>query len=113
MHIKPIQPAMQYDDQRLTKRVLFNEEGHAVFVLNFNPGQELPPHKHPGAALFILVLTGSGTVIVDGKETAVSQHDAIYCSGEELFSFRNTGPEPVSLYVCLVNVPDERYARNV
>lgn len=113
MEKKSIEISREYSEERFTKRVMFNDGESTVFILNFLPGQKLPPHKHPGAEVYLLVLDGSGTFTIDGAQTGVSHHDALHLSGEEDMSFENTGSSPVSLYVMLNKVPDERFVQNI
>ncbi|GFR38126.1 hypothetical protein PRECH8_14220 [Insulibacter thermoxylanivorax] len=113
MELKQLAHYREYSEERLTKRVIYKHEHHAVFVLNFMPGQELPSHQHPGSSLFVLVLEGEGDVVVDGEVTKVKKDDCLLVEGEEFFSFRNTGSEPVSLYVVLTKIPSEQYAQDV
>lgn len=100
-------------EQSFTKRIVFKEQDSVVFVLNFLPGQALPPHKHPGSDVYLLVLSGSGTIKVDGNNAQVKEGDVVHCGGEEEFAFENTGSVPTSLYVCLNKIPDVRYAKEI
>jgi quercetin dioxygenase-like cupin family protein len=81
--------------------------------LNFLPGQQLPTHKHPGTEVYIYVVTGTGTIIIDGLESAVSEVDLIHVNSEEEMSFNNSGNEPVSLYVVLSKFPSDLYAKDI
>lgn len=113
MEIKPIQPNMEYSSERFTKRVLFKKGDSVAFLLNFEPGQELPTHKHPGTAVYLLVLEGGGEMIVGGEASPVAKGDAVWVDGEADFAYRNSGTVPASLYVVLAKVPEERYAENI
>lgn len=113
MELKTIESVQAFSEERFTKRVLFQEGQSVAFVLNFMPGQELPTHKHPNTAVYLLVLLGGGTMIVDGNETIVKQGDVVCCDGDEQFAYANTGSENTSLYVVLNKLPDERYAQNI
>lgn len=104
---------IEYNEERLTKRVIFKEGGSTVFVLNFMPNQTLPAHKHPGSIVYLLVLTGEGTFTIDKKEVNVKKNDVVVCNGDENLSFVNDGTENVSLYVTLTKIPDDRYAQDV
>jgi quercetin dioxygenase-like cupin family protein len=104
---------MEYSNDRFTKRVMFKEDRTAVFILNFKPGQLLPAHKHPGANLQLLVLAGSGTFTIDGKDIHVEKNDVIFINGEAEVAFVNDGDENVSLYATLHRYPDEIYAQNI
>ncbi len=113
MERKSLQEVRDFSEEKFTKRVLFQKGESVVFVLNFMPGQSLPPHKHPGTNVFILVQEGKGIINVDGVETAVSTNDALVCEGEEQFSFSNTGSVPARLYVVINKIPNQKYAQNV
>lgn len=113
MEKKSLEAVKEYGADKFTKRILFQKGGSVAFVLNFMPGQALPPHKHPGTAVYILVLEGSGTITVDGVPTEVTKEETICCEGDEQFSFQNTGSDPARLYVVLSKIPDERYVREV
>jgi quercetin dioxygenase-like cupin family protein len=113
MEKKSLQEYMEYSEEKFTKRVIFKEGGSTVFILNFMPGQSLPAHKHPGTEVYLLVLTGSGTFTINGVDTEVSERDIVHTSAEEDLAFKNTGSEPVSLYVMLNKIPDDRFAQNI
>ncbi|MFO7274762.1 MAG: cupin domain-containing protein [Bacillota bacterium] len=101
-------------EARFTKRICFNHPQVLVFVLTFAPGQELPKHRHPGSTLVVHVSRGSGTVVVDGSETPVSAGDVLLVEGEEEFSVRNTGSEPLVLLASLSpNPTDPRYRQPI
>lgn len=104
---------IELNEERFTKRVIFKKGESTAFVLNFNPGQQLPPHKHPGTEVYLLVLSGKGTFIIDGTEQDVQENDVIHCAGEETLAFNNSGNEPVSLYVILSKVPSPEYAKDI
>ncbi|ALC92027.1 cupin [Bacillus sp. FJAT-18017] len=104
---------IEYSEEKFTKRIIFKKGESTAFVLNFNPGQQLPPHKHPGTEVFLFVVSGNGTFIIDGVEQEVSANDVIHCGGDEMMAFNNNGNEPVSLYVILSKVPSPEYAKNI
>ncbi|WP_147535077.1 cupin domain-containing protein [Bacillus marasmi] len=113
MDKKSINEAITYNEERFTKRVIFQKGDSTVFILNFMPGQELPAHNHPGTEVYLLVLNGSGTFTINGIDTEVSANDIVHCAGDESLAFKSTGSEPTSLYVMLNKVPDERYVQNI
>ncbi|HEY2421277.1 MAG TPA: cupin domain-containing protein [Neobacillus sp.] len=104
---------MEYSQERFTKRVIYKKGETTAFVLNFLPGQQLPTHKHPGTEVYLFVVSGKGTIIIDGMETEVSEADLLHVSDEDEMAFRNSGNEPVSLYVVLSKIPNEQYAKNI
>ncbi|MBU7314929.1 cupin domain-containing protein [Paenibacillus oleatilyticus] len=113
MEIKRLEAHQLFQEERFTKKVLFQADGTIIFTLNFMPGQQLPVHRHPGSQVYVLVVQGGGTMIVDGVETEVRQGDCVRCGGEESFAFANTGQEPATLYVNLNSIPDERFTREI
>lgn len=113
MEKKSITEAMEYNSERFTKRIVFQKGESTAFVLNFMPGQALPAHKHPGTEVYLLVLCGSGTFTINGVDTEASANEVVHSAGDEDLAFANTGTEPVSLYVMLNKVPDERYVQNI
>lgn len=108
-----LQEYIEYNTEKFTKRIVFKEGESTVFVLNFSPGQALPSHKHPGSNVYLLVLDGSGTFTIDGKEVKAKKNDIILADGEEDFAFLNNSDENTSLYVMLNKIPDEKYAQNI
>ncbi|MDF2937786.1 MAG: cupin [Paenibacillaceae bacterium] len=113
MEKKTIKDYQEFPEGRFTKRLLFKEEGHIVFLLNFGPGQQLPSHKHPGADVYILQLEGSGAVTVNGSETALNNGDVVRITGDEEFSYASGEEGNSSLYVTLITIPAPNYAENI
>ena len=101
MDKQSIKTFQEFNEDKFTKRVIYNNGNSTAFVLNFLPGQKLPAHKHPGAEVYLFVVSGNGTMIIDGKETDVTEADVIHTSDEEELSFANTSSDRVSLYVVL------------
>ena len=113
MEKNSVKTYMEYSEEKFTKRIIYKKGETTAFVLNFLPSQQLPTHKHPGTEVYLYVVTGNGTISIDGKETEVSEANLIHVQSEEEMSFNNTGKEPVSLYVVLSKIPSELYAKNI
>ena len=113
MEKKLLQSAIEFKDTQFTKRILFHKGDSATFLLNFQPGQTLPPHRHPGSDIYIIVLKGGGTFTVEGEEMSISAEDALHFDGSEKLSFTNNEHEPTTLYVVLTKMPNEKFAREV
>ena len=103
----------EFSEERFTKRIVFKKGESTVFLLNFMPGQELPKHTHPGTEVFILTKQGEGTFTIDGSEVNAVANDTVHITGSEELSYKNSGSEPVTLYVMLNKIPDERFAQNI
>lgn len=113
MEKKSLAAAQEFSDKQFTKKIIFREGESTVFVLNFLPGQQLPAHKHPGTNVYLMVLQGGGTLVIDGVPTNVIEKDVILAGGEEEFAFTNSTSENATLYVMLNKIPDERYVQNI
>ncbi|MCM3567968.1 cupin domain-containing protein [Neobacillus mesonae] len=113
MEKNSVKEFMEYNEDKFTKRVIYKNEGTTAFVLNFMPDQSLPAHKHPGSVVYLYAITGNGTIIIDGKESEISEADLIQVGSGEEMAFKNSGSDPVSLYVVLSKVPNENYAKNI
>ncbi|WP_150275533.1 cupin domain-containing protein [Paenibacillus tepidiphilus] len=113
MEKKSLQEAMEYREERLTKKILFQKGDSVAFVLNLLPGQQLPPHQHPGADVYIVALKGNGSIQVNEAQEAFGEGDVIHVAGDETFAYLNSGDEPASLYVVLSKIPSPVYAQGV
>lgn len=113
MKIEKISDKIIYNDDKLTKRILFNETRVLNFILNFRPGQGVPPHNHEQSDLIIHVLVGHGEMGVDGIIHEIIQGDVIHCKGTEVFSLTNTGDKDMSCFVILAPNPSAAYSIEV
>ncbi|MGI8314154.1 cupin domain-containing protein [Halobacillus mangrovi] len=105
MPVHPIGKFQKFDEKRMTKQMVFEEEKSKAFVLNFMPGQHLPSHSHPYTQVYLLVLAGTGKCKIDDHEYKIEKGDTIHCSKEEMLSLENTGTERMSVYVVLAREP--------
>ncbi|WP_238881244.1 cupin domain-containing protein [Clostridium sp. YIM B02551] len=113
MQIEKIANKIEYSDDSFTKRVIFKEDKILNFVLNFRPGQGVPPHNHEQSDLLVHVLNGDGELTVDGVTNNITQGDVIHCTGKEVFSISNTGKEDMSLFIILAPNPHALYSKEV
>ncbi|WP_340026017.1 cupin domain-containing protein [Paenibacillus sp. FSL K6-1096] len=113
MERKNTAEAVQYHEERFTKKIIFQKGESVVFILNFMPGQQLPVHKHPGADVYILALNGEGTIHVNGEESPFTQGEALHIAGDESFAYSNNSGAPSSLYVVLSKLPSTEYAKEI
>ena len=114
MKITNIADKITYSDEKLTKRIIYNENGKLLnFVLNFKPGQGVPPHQHGEGDLVIHVLSGSGEMVIDEKVIKVVKGDVIYFEGEDHFNVKNTGEDNMSLFVVIAPNVNPAFAKEV
>jgi quercetin dioxygenase-like cupin family protein len=113
MKIEKIAEKIVFMENTLTKRILFNENRVLNFVLNFKPGQGVPPHNHEESDLIIHVLSGEGEMVVDNVPHKVVQGDVIHCYGKEVFSITNNSDKDMSLFVILAPNPSPVYSKEI
>lgn len=101
-----IKEALEFNEDRFSKINLLKYRSSTMFMLNFLPDQQLPAHNHPGHELYLLVTQGNGTFTIDGNEVEVEKDDVIHITSDEQLSFRNTGEDPVSIYVTMSRIAE-------
>jgi quercetin dioxygenase-like cupin family protein len=99
MAVKNVSEAQVFDDGRMRKETLFEEAGSSAFVVNLMPGQELPAHRHPGQQVYLFLFEGEGEYSLDGEHHPFSLRDVLHCGQEQELSLKNTGFEPMSVFV--------------
>lgn len=68
-------------------------------VAEIKPGQEIhPPHEHEEEE-FLMILEGSGTWHVSGKDFAAKAGDTMYSRPWDIHGIRNTGDVPLKFVV--------------
>ncbi len=113
MDTKNIKDSIVFNDETITKKIIFDEEKVLAFVLNFKAGQQLPVHKHGTSALVYKVLSGSGEMMVNDSTIKIKEGSIGLVNGEDDFSIPKI-EEDMSLYVTLSPRPeDDRYAQGI
>ncbi|MFD1708871.1 cupin domain-containing protein [Siminovitchia sediminis] len=95
--MKNLDEYLEFHEDRFVRKNLFQEGKTTAFLLNFLPGQTIPPHPHPNAHIYLTVIQGKGTCTIGEKEFFMSQNDMIHCTDEQMLSIENTGNEPLSI----------------
>lgn len=106
MQVHSIKIAQQFSEERFTKINIIKHSRSSVFVLNFLPGQHMKPHSHPGRELYLHVIKGMGTFLVDGEEVEVSEGDVIYCDPVQQLGFTNSSDDRVSIYATMTKISE-------
>jgi len=60
-------------------------------------GSAIRPHHHPHMDEILIIRSGSGVAVLDGKETAVSAGATVYIAPSTVVALRNTGTGPLSV----------------
>lgn len=112
MKLEKILDKIVYNENTISKRMLFNTGKVLNFMLNLKPGQGVPSHNHENSDMIIHVVSGDeGEVVTDGNKTIVTQGDVFHCDGIEMFSLTNTGKENMSCFVVLTPNPSQIYSK--
>ena len=111
MDIKNINDAIIFSDDSITKRVLFAEKNILTFILNFKPGQTLPPHKHEKSTLLLSVLSGCGEIKVNDEVKNISKGSVVFVNGDDELSIP-TVTEKMSIHVVISPNPSAMYGQN-
>lgn len=104
MEKEHISMAQQFNEERFTKIDLLKRRKSSTFLLNFLPKQHMKPHGHPQRELYLHVLEGSGTLLVDGEEVEVRQGDVIFCEPEEHIGFTNSSDANVTILGTMTHI---------
>ncbi len=113
MENKNIKDSIVFNDEAITKKIIFDEQKVLAFVLNLKVGHQLPVHKHGTSALVYKVLSGSAEMKVNDSIINIEEGSIGLVNGEDDFSIPKI-KEDMSLYVTLSPRPeDERYAQGI
>ena len=83
----------RYDELPLTNVPLFTEEEFHGCLLGFLPGQELPVHVHAHEHEVFDVLSGQGTMYLDGEAVDLKAGDAVFVPAGVRHGFKNTSDD--------------------
>lgn len=101
MEIQSLKDAIQFRDDRFAKIDFIKTKNSVAFMLNFLPDQEMKSHNHPGRELFLHVLEGAGTLLIDGEMQTVKTGDVIHVDADEQIGFVNDSSAKVSISVTM------------
>lgn len=101
-----ISQGKKFSKKRFMKVDILKTRRSVTFLLNFLPGQHMKPHGHPNRELYLYIIEGTGTLIVDDEEIEVTVGDVFYLDPEEQIGFTNTSDEKVSIYATMTKMSD-------
>jgi len=99
-----LKKGQQFNEERFTKVDIIKNKRSSAFLLNFLPEQHMKPHNHPERELYMHVLEGSGTLLVDDEEIVIAEGDVIFFEQDEKIGFTNTGQGNVSIFATMTKV---------
>jgi hypothetical protein len=100
MEFKNLKDSMVFKPDSLTKKIVLDTPEVLCFILNLQPGQTIPVHKHEHSVLIATVLAGSCVAEVNGAKHDLSVHSALIVKGEDDFGIPQVTVN-LSLYVTL------------
>jgi mannose-6-phosphate isomerase-like protein (cupin superfamily) len=132
-HVQPYRAelfrlARANDDYR---RVLFTGARSQLVVMSLPPGQSIGVERHAHVEQTLVVVSGSGQVLLDGEKKPVRDGDVIVVTPGTEHNLLNTGAAPLKLFTIYVppnhidgrvhktkqdaerDVEDERFGRQV
>lgn len=97
-------------DNKVAKRVIFNDGQTLAFILNIAEGEQLPPHTHFASTVLLQILKGEAEVLIDDKSVRATKDDLIQIDGQEEMIVNNLCQETLELYVTISPTPpSEKY----
>lgn len=105
MNFRNTEDSIVFNDNQLTKRIIFDDEEVLGFVLNLKHGQVLPTHQHENSAVTLIVLQGKGEVQVNGEVQRIHKGSAVLAKGKEGFGIPNV-EEDLSIFVTVTPKPN-------
>jgi len=93
-----------YNDERLTKKIIYAEPDMLMFVLNLKPGQKLPRHGHENGTLAIQILAGNGTIKINDTPERLESGQLYYLAGTDMLEVPEV-TENLSLLVTIAPNP--------
>lgn len=84
------------------RRVLFTGARSQLVVMSIPPGESIGKERHPHVEQTIVVLSGSGEVVLDGQRTNVGGGDVIVVTPNTEHDLVNTGKTPLQLFTTYV-----------
>ena len=70
--------------------------------ITLDPGCSIGSHKHDSETEYYIILSGTGVVNDDGKETEVSAGDSIITGSGASHGIKNTGSVPLVFHAVIV-----------
>jgi mannose-6-phosphate isomerase-like protein (cupin superfamily) len=101
VQLDEIAPQGVSHDPEIMKRVLLHEDEmpHGVRLSHalFRPGQRVSHHSHADLSEVFYVISGSGTLIVDGAEHAIAAGSSFRIDPGEEHALLNTGIDDMAV----------------
>ena len=77
---------------------MYTDQQNKILKGRLPEGSTIGQHIHEGSSEIIFILSGSGTVILDGEKAAIAAGDCHYCPQGHGHSLINDGTEDLIFY---------------
>lgn len=104
-----VDDTVRFDEQPLTNVPLFEEEEFRACLLGFRPGQILPRHHHEHEHEVFDVLSGRGTIWLDGERIRTRPGSVIFVPAGVEHGFENDTDDR---WVVRATIYQRTYARH-
>jgi mannose-6-phosphate isomerase-like protein (cupin superfamily) len=88
---------MEFTEKQSNRKGIFKEGQMDTGLLLYMPGQKTPEHKHADMDEIFYIVSGTGTLTINGEEFTLKEQDIIYSPREEAHGFFNTGDTNLSV----------------
>lgn len=80
------------------RKVIFTAPHSQLVLMSLKPGEEIGSEVHDNVDQFFRIEEGEGKVVIEGKETPISDGSAIVVPAGSRHNVINTGNGPLKLY---------------
>lgn len=87
-----------YGGEKALQAHMFMDDRNRILLGKLEPGASIGMHTHETSSEIIYFLSGSGKVICDGEETAVSAGGCHYCPKGSSHTLINCGEEDLVFF---------------
>lgn len=84
-----------FDNNAAAIITLLQTEHCKVLMINFLPGQALPPHRHPGKHVLFRVESGEISLECGTNRRIISPEQWVWVHGDDLMGLRNESDREV------------------
>lgn len=113
MNFRNVENSIEFNEDQLTKKIIFDNEQILSFVLNLKKGQTLPVHKHENSSVVLIVLQGKGELQINEEVQKLQKGSAALANGKDEFGIPSV-EEDLSLFVSISPRPnDKKYAKEI
>ena len=82
---------------------MYTDERNRILHAILPPGSSIGYHTHETSSEIVYVLSGAGTVKVEGGEEPIKAGDCHYCPKGQSHSVVNTGSQPLEFFAVVPN----------